>query len=100
MDRSGVRFYEFGDFNFDVRRRTLSKNGDLIPISSRICDLLTVFLQNEGRTLSHDELMDAVWTDSFVEQSNLKKSVSSLRQVLGEGPNEAQYIKTLPRRGY
>jgi len=100
MDRPEVRFYEFGDFRFDVRRRTLSKNDDLIPISSRISDLLTVFLQNEGRTLSHDELMDAVWTDSFVEQSNLKKSVSSLRHVLGEGPNEAQYIKTIPRRGY
>lgn len=100
MERPQARSYEFGEFIFDVRRRELSKNGQSQPISSRIADLLIVLLESEGRILTHEELLDMVWADSFVEQSNLKKSVSTLRQVLGERPDESQYIKTIPRKGY
>jgi DNA-binding winged helix-turn-helix (wHTH) protein/Tol biopolymer transport system component len=100
MDTPQARYFEFGEFRLDIRRRNLFKNGELQPISSRICDLLIVLLQSEGKILTHDELLDAVWAGTFVEQSNLKKSVSSLRQVLGENPSESQYIKTIPRKGY
>lgn len=100
MDKPQARFYEFGEFRLDVRKRNLFKNGELQPISSRICDLLIVLLESEGRILTHDELLDTVWAGTFVEQSNLKKSISSLRQVLGEKPNESQYVKTIPRKGY
>lgn len=100
MESASVRFYEFGDFRLDVRRRILLRNGDQIALSSRIFDLLLVMLENEGQVLEHDALLDRVWDGAFVEQSNLKKSVSALRQILGEKPNESLYIKTVPRRGY
>lgn len=100
MESAPVRYYEFGDFCLDARRRILLKNGEQIPLSGRICDLLLVLIRNEGQTLSHDELLDAVWEGAFVEQSNLKKSISTLRQILGERPNESFFIKTVPRRGY
>ena len=100
MDANDTRYYEFGDFRLDTRRRTLLKNGDPVNLSGRIYDLLLIMVQNEGRILEHDELLDKVWDGMFVEQSNLKKSVSALRQVLGEQPNESLYVKTIPRRGY
>ena len=100
MENLKPRYYDFGEFRFDARRRILQKNGEQIPLSSRICDLLIVLLQNEGRTIDHDELLDTVWEGTFVEQSNLKKSISALRQALGENPSENQYIKTIPRKGY
>lgn len=100
MENAAVRYYEFGEFRLDVRRRILLKSGEQIALSSRICDLLLVLLQNEGKTLTHDDLLDSVWEGAFVEQSNLKKSISSLRHILGERPNESQFIKTVPRRGY
>jgi len=100
MDANDTRYYDFGDFRLDTRRRTLLKNGDPVNLSGRIYDLLLIMVQNEGRILEHDELLDKVWDGMFVEQSNLKKSVSALRQVLGEQPNESLYVKTIPRRGY
>lgn len=100
MEFSGIRYYEFGDFRLDARRRVLLKNSEDIQLSSRLFDLLLVLLQNEGRILEHDELLDKVWEGMFVEQSNLKKSVSFLRHILGEHPHDSLYIKTVPRRGY
>jgi DNA-binding winged helix-turn-helix (wHTH) protein/Tol biopolymer transport system component len=100
MDNNSPRYYEFGDFRLDVRRRVLLKNGEQTPLSTRICDLLIVMVQNEGKILEHDELLDKVWEGMFVEQANLKKCVSSLRHILGEQANESLYIKTIPRRGY
>lgn len=100
METNNFRFYEFGDFKLDVRRRALLKNGIPIQLSGRVFDLLLVMVENEGRILEHEELLDKVWQGTFVEQSNLKKSVSALRRVLEESPNESLYIKTVPRRGY
>lgn len=100
MGTENCRYYEFDEYKIDARRRILFKNGERVSLSSRIFDLLLVLVQNEGRILEHDELLDKVWEGMFVEQSNLKKSVSALRQILGERPDESLYIKTIPRRGY
>lgn len=100
METSNFRFYQFGEFKLDTRRRILFKNDEQIQLSGRVFELLLVFVQNEGQVLEHEELLDKVWEGTFVEQSNLKKSVSALRQILGENPNESLFIKTVPRRGY
>ena len=100
MGTENFRYYEFDEYKVDARRRVLFKNGERVQLSSRIFDLLLVLVQNEGRILEHDELLEKVWEGTFVEQSNLKKSVSALRQILGERPDDSLYIKTIPRRGY
>lgn len=91
--------YEFGEFRLDARRRSLSKNGEKVPLSARNFDLLLFMVENGGRILEHDELLDKVWTGTFVEQATLKKGISALRQILAEKP-ENEFIKTIPRRGY
>jgi DNA-binding winged helix-turn-helix (wHTH) protein/Tol biopolymer transport system component len=91
--------YEFGEFRLDARRRALSKNGEKVPLSARNYDLLLFMVENGGRILEHDELLDKVWVGTFVEQSSLKKGISALRQILAEKP-ENEFIKTIPRRGY
>lgn len=100
MESGEDRFFDFGEFSVDKRRRVLSKNGEPVPLSPRNLDLLIVMLENEGRIVSHDELLDTVWEGTFVEQANLKNAISVLRRVLGEGANEGAYIRTVPRRGY
>jgi DNA-binding winged helix-turn-helix (wHTH) protein len=100
MEDGKNRFYGFGKFRVDTRRRILSKNGETISLSPRNFDLLLVMIENEGQILSHDDLLDKVWEGTFVEQANLKNAISVLRRVLGEVPNEALYIRTVPRRGY
>lgn len=100
MEANNFRFYEFGEFVLDSRRRVLLKNGKEIPLKPRQFELLFVLVQNEGRLLEHDELLERVWEGLFVEQSSLKKGISALRRILEEKPNESFYIKTVPRRGY
>jgi DNA-binding winged helix-turn-helix (wHTH) protein/Tol biopolymer transport system component len=100
MPGEEFRYFEFGEFRLDSLRRTLKKNGEDVRLTPRIFDLLHVLVQNEGRIMTHDELLDTVWDGAFVEQSNLKKSVSALRQALGESPNAGDFINTVPRKGY
>lgn len=100
MEAHEPRYYKFGDFNLDVRRRILYKNGARLELTARNFDLLYALIRNEGRVLSHDELLDTVWSGQFVEQSNLKKGISAIRHILEESPNESLFIKTVPRQGY
>lgn len=95
-----TRFYEFGSFRLDVHRRQLERDGQQVHVSPRAFDLLRVLVQNAGQTLSHDELLDKVWEGTFVEQGNLKKAVSTLRQILGDAAESGEFITTVPRRGY
>lgn len=100
MEPPNPRYYKFGDYKIDSRRRVLSKNDGEIPISAKNFELLFELVKNEGRILSHDELLDTVWEGTFVEQSNLKKGISAIRHILGESPESSNYIKTIPRKGY
>lgn len=100
MQEQKNRYYEFGEFRLDAKRRNLTKKDEKISLTGRNFDLLLVLLQSNGEILEHDELLERVWGETFVEQANLKKGISSLRQILGEKPNESLYIKTIPRRGY
>jgi Tol biopolymer transport system component/DNA-binding winged helix-turn-helix (wHTH) protein len=99
MDDPDRHGYEFGEFRLDVRKRALTRRGEAVSVSARNFDLLLFMVENGGRVLEHDELLDKVWVGTFVEQATLQKGVSALRQIFAENP-ETEYIKTIPRRGY
>lgn len=95
----------FGDFRFNVPTRELSRignHGSATPISlgSRAADLLHLFLRRPGELITKSEIMDAVWPNVAVEESNLTVQISALRRALGGGRDGASYIQTVPGRGY
>lgn len=92
--------YEFGSFRVDAARRTLLVDGQPVPITPKNLETLLVFLENRGRVIEKDELMNLLWPDSVVEENNLTQNISALRKALGERPNEQRFIKTIPGRGY
>jgi Tol biopolymer transport system component/DNA-binding winged helix-turn-helix (wHTH) protein len=94
------RVYDFGPFRADAGRRLLLRQGEPIPLTPKAFDILLVLVQNHDRVVEKDELMKMVWPDTVVEENNLTRNISSLRRVLGEGPNEHRFIATLPGRGY
>jgi eukaryotic-like serine/threonine-protein kinase len=100
MSRRVKRLYEFGPFLLDPAERTLRREGEPVPLTPKVLDMLVVLVENSGRLLNKKDLMEAVWPDSFVEEGNLSFNVSSLRKALGEDPKEPLYIETVPRRGY
>jgi DNA-binding winged helix-turn-helix (wHTH) protein len=92
--------YEFGRFRIDKQERTLSRDGSPVPLTPKAFDVLLLLVESRGHIVGKDELLNQVWADSFVEEGNLKVTVSMLRKVLEEGAGERQYIETVPRRGY
>jgi Tol biopolymer transport system component/DNA-binding winged helix-turn-helix (wHTH) protein len=94
------RFYDFGPFRVDAVNRLLLRERESVPLTSKVFDILLVFVSNSGRMLDKDYLMKEVWPESFVEEGNLTRNVSTLRKALGERPQERQYIVTVPGRGY
>lgn len=93
--------YAFGDFRLDAGRRLLShRTQGPVAVTSRAFDTLLHLLRNPGRVVTKRELMDAVWGDTVVEENNLTQTISTLRQLLGERPDEHRFIVTAPGQGY
>jgi eukaryotic-like serine/threonine-protein kinase len=89
--------YEFGPFHLDLNERLVLRDGCVVPLSPKVFDTLLVLVQNSGRILGKDELMQMIWPDTFVEESNLTQNISQIRRALGDDCN---CIETIPRRGY
>lgn len=92
--------YRFGPFHLDARERRLSRDGEVIPLRLKVFDTLLVLVENAGRLLTKQQLLDAVWPGTTVEENNLNHTVSVLRKALGERATGQQYIETVPRVGY
>src|SRR5450432_1044972 len=93
--------YEFGEFRLDpANHLLLRRDGTPVPLTSRIFDTLVFMVEHHGTVLDKERLMEAVWSDSIVEENNLAQSISKLRQVLGEKPGTHRFIVTVPGRGY
>lgn len=92
--------YEFGPFVLDTLQHALLKDGKLVALTPKTYDTLLLLVQNHGRMMSKDELMKALWPDSFVEEANVTQQVSMIRKALGEASSDPHYILTIPARGY
>ncbi len=94
------RLFEFGPFSVDTQEKLLSRDGTPVPIAPRVFEVLLALIENRGRTVGKDELIERVWADTFVEVGNLNRSISTLRNLLGDDRHEPRFIKTFPKRGY
>lgn len=93
-------FYEFGPFRLDPAERRLVKGEELVSITPKCFDLLTALVENSGHLLEKEVLLERVWPNQFVEESNLSFNISALRKALGEGHNGQRYIETVPKKGF
>ena len=101
MTNTAVRgAYRFGPFQLDVRERRLARGEEVIPLRLKVFDTLRVLVENAGRLVTKQELLDTVWPETAVEENNLNHNVSVLRKALGEKATGQQYIETVPRVGY
>ena len=92
--------YRFGQFALDSRKRTLSRSDSSISLTPRAFDVLLFLAQNPGRVVTKEELLQAVWGDTFVEEGNLTQYISHLRKALGGNSEGARSIVTIARKGY
>ncbi|GGH05766.1 winged helix-turn-helix domain-containing protein [Silvibacterium dinghuense] len=87
----------FDDFELDCAGRKVLRNGERIALSPKAFDVLVYLASNPGRLIPKDELMKAVWPESYVEESNLAQQISQLRKAFKD---KSDLIATVPGRGY
>lgn len=88
--------FEFGNFRLDVDGCTLTQDGRPVELTPKAFDLLVALVENHGRLVTKEALMERLWPGTYVEEANLANNISLLRKVLGD----ADAIQTVPRRGY
>ena len=98
MSRASIGLYEFGPFRLDLERRLFTREHQVVPLAPKTFDLLVLLVQSPGRAFSKQELMNALWPDTFVEEANLSFQISVLRKALGE--DGARWVETVPKHGY
>lgn len=89
--------YRFGEFQLDTLERVLRQSGEIVPLAPKAVQALELLVQNSGRVVSRAEMIETLWPDSFVEESNLTVTISMLRRALG---NADAFIETIAKRGY
>jgi len=94
------QLYGFGSFRVDPEKELLLRDDEAIPLAPKAFQVLLVLVRNSKQVVTKDELMKMVWPDTFVEEANLSRNIFLLRKALGEGPQDHQYIVTVPGRGY
>src|SRR5712672_671684 len=93
-------WYRFGQFALDSRKRTLSRANSPVSLTPKAFDVLLFLAQNPNRLVTKEELLQAVWGDTFVEEGNLTQYISHLRKALGDASEDTRLIVTIARRGY
>ncbi len=96
-DRNRHEIYEFGPFRLEPAERKLLRGSEVVALTPKVFDMLVLLVRNNGHLLDKDELIRALWPDSFVEEGNLSNNIFVLRRALG---TDHEYIETVPRRGY
>ena len=92
--------FRFGDFVLDGSQRRLLRSGEDVYLPPKTFELLLHLLQNRGRVLTKDELLEAVWPDVNVVENTLAQRIREIREALGDGAHGGRFIKTVPRVGY
>ena len=91
---------EIGKFRLDPEKKVLSFQDKPIDIPLKEIELLCVLTENGGELITKEELMNRVWADSFVEESNLTRHIYRLRKMFAEYGETEEIIQNVPRRGY
>jgi DNA-binding winged helix-turn-helix (wHTH) protein len=96
MTQKTVRFYDFDKFRLDLEDASLRCGENLVGVPPKALETLILLVENNGKIVSREKLMETIWRETFVEEANINYTVSQLRKILGV----KDLIQTVPKRGY
>jgi DNA-binding winged helix-turn-helix (wHTH) protein len=100
--KSQGRCVLFGDFELDLQEQALRRSGEAVKIPGKIYQAMVVLIESQGDLVTRDQIRSRLWPRG-VElnyDANVNTTVNKLRQVLGDTSAGANFIQTIPRRGY
>ncbi|HTF68407.1 MAG TPA: winged helix-turn-helix domain-containing protein [Edaphobacter sp.] len=90
----------FKTFRLDTANHLLWRNGDRVSVTPRAFDVLAYLVAHAGRVVTQDEILEALWSETYVNPEVLRKYILEIRKTLGDRPDNPEFIETLPKRGY
>ncbi|HKV34269.1 MAG TPA: tetratricopeptide repeat protein [Pyrinomonadaceae bacterium] len=101
MSQIRNHLFVFGEFRLDATEHLLYRQtGEVVPLKPKAVETLELLVMQRGRLLTKTELLERLWPDAVVEESNLSQNIYLLRKVLGLTAGGQNYIETVPKRGY
>jgi predicted ATPase/DNA-binding winged helix-turn-helix (wHTH) protein len=91
---------QFECFGLDTTNQCLLRSGTPIDLAPKPFAVLRYLVENPGRLITHDELLDALWPETYVQPQVLRTYVLELRKILGDDASQPRFIQTHPKRGY
>jgi len=94
---------EFDPFRLDTTNQCLWRGGvaggdERLLLTPKAYALLRYLVEHAGRLVTQNELLEAIWPDTFVQPEVLKYQIADIRNILGDDPKIPTYIETLHRR--
>src|SRR5215831_14112670 len=90
----------FGPFRLDTANHCLWRDNERAPLTPKAFDVLRYLVEHAERLVTQDELLEALWPETYVNPEVIKKYVLGIRKALGDRHEEPKFIETFPRRGY
>jgi non-specific serine/threonine protein kinase len=90
----------FGNFRLDTSRQSLLRDGETVSLSPKALAVLSYLATRPGRMVSKEELLEAVWPDTYITDAVLKVRMLEIRRALNDDAGQPRFIETAHRRGY
>jgi DNA-binding winged helix-turn-helix (wHTH) protein len=92
--------YRFNDCDIDLIAQELLRNGSPVRIEPQVFDLLVYLVENQGKLIGHDDLLQSVWRGRLVSDSAIASRISAVRKAVGDNGKSQRIIKTVARKGF
>ena len=92
--------YRFDDCELDTDSRELKRHGNTIAVEPQVFDLLVYLIENRGKLIDHEALVESVWNGRIVSDSAIAARISAARKAVGDSGKEQRVIKTVSRKGF
>jgi len=91
---------QFHSFRLDVVNHCLWNGEDRVSLTPKAFDVLRYLVEHADRLVTQDEILEALWPETYVNPEVIKKYVLGIRKALGDRHDKPEFIETFPRRGY
>src|SRR6266850_5525972 len=90
----------FRSFRLDPVNQCLWRGEHRMPLRPKAFDMLRYLVEHPGRLVTRDEILEALWPETYVNPELIKKYILEIRKVLGDRHDKPEFIETFPKRGY
>lgn len=90
----------FQPFRLDTVNHCLWRAEERVPLTPKAFDVLRYLVEHAERLVTQDEILEAIWPETYVNPEVIKQYIRGIRKALGDDPEKPAYIETFPRRGY